>query len=143
MEKQKQISTFSFTQLKPKTYVQVQLDVLHKPEIEPEQVFIHTKDGEEVEVSSSFFPKNISFPSYLLFCVQVVCIIHASPAPSKVEWLKNGAVMDPSMNVMTRRGNRHSLLIQKIGEFLSGQKKWFPVIEDNARTTNRCIIEFV
>merc|ERR1712110_1145305 len=55
---------------KPAT-AKVQLDVLHKPEIEPEQVFIHTKDG---------------------------------------------AVMDPSMNVMTRRGNRHSLLIQKIGE---------------------------
>lgn len=34
---------------------QVQLDVLHKPEIEPEQVFIHTKDGEEVEVSA-FYP---------------------------------------------------------------------------------------
>ena len=47
---------FPFTQLKPKTYVQVQLDVLHKPEIEPEQVFIHTKDGEEVEVSSSISP---------------------------------------------------------------------------------------
>ena len=109
---------FPLKQLTPETFVQVQLDVLHKPEIEPEQVFIHTKDGEEVEVRSSFSPK--FFPFYLLFCVQVVCIIHASPAPSKVEWLKNGAVLDPSMNVMTRRGNRHSLLIQKIGEFLSG-----------------------
>ena len=42
-------------QLKFKTetfYYQVQLDVLHKPDVEPEQMFIHTKDGEEVEVSA-------------------------------------------------------------------------------------------
>ena len=57
------------------------------------------------------------FPPYFPF--QVVCIIHASPAPSKVEWFKNGALLDPSMNVIAKRGNRHSLLIQKIGEFLS------------------------
>ena len=72
-----------------------------------------------------------------------MCIIHASPRPTKVEWFKSGEVLDPSMNVINARGIRHSLLIQKIGEFLSGQKKWFPVIEDNARTTNRCLIEFV
>lgn len=42
---------------------QVQLDVLHKPEIEPEQVFIHTKDGEEVEVSA-FYPLIYIFSSY-------------------------------------------------------------------------------
>lgn len=73
----------------------VQLDVLHKPDVEPEQVFIHTMAGEEVEV---------------------VCIIHASPPPSRVEWFKNGELLEPSMNVITQKGIRHSLLIQKIGD---------------------------
>lgn len=30
------------------------------------------------------------------------------------------------MNVITQKGIRHSLLIQKIGEFLSGYNKWSP-----------------
>ena len=50
--KSKYVSYFSFFH---KFYSQVQLDVLHKPEIEPEQVFIHTRDGEEVEVRSHYY----------------------------------------------------------------------------------------
>ena len=47
------IDTFH-SKIKSKFFSQVQLDVLHKPEIEPEEVFIHTKDGEEVEVSAHY-----------------------------------------------------------------------------------------
>ena len=65
-------------------------------------------------MSKEYFPLKYTF-----FSDQVVCIIHASPAPSRVEWFKNGELLDPSMNVITQKGIRHSLLIQKIGEFLS------------------------
>ena len=75
----------------------IHLNVLHAPEIEQEETFIHSHDGDEVEV---------------------VCIVHSSPA-SKVEWYRNGQLLDPRMSIITTRGNRHSLLIQKIGEFLS------------------------
>ena len=66
----------------------------HKPEIEQEETFIHSRDGDEVEV---------------------VCIVHSSPA-STVEWYRNGQLLDPQTSVITKRGNRHSLLIQKIGK---------------------------
>jgi len=73
---------------------QVHLEVEHKPEIEQEETFIHSRDGDEVEV---------------------VCIVHSSPA-STVEWYRNGQLLDPKTSVITKRGNRHSLLIQKIGD---------------------------
>ena len=73
---------------------QIRLDVQHKPEIEQEETFIHSRDGDEVEIT---------------------CTIHASPL-AEVEWYKNGELLDPKNNVITRRGNRHSLLLQKIGE---------------------------
>jgi len=73
---------------------QVHLEVQHKPEIEQEETFIHSRDGDEVEV---------------------VCIVHSSPA-SSVEWYRNGQLLDPQTSVITKRGNRHSLLIQKIGD---------------------------
>ena len=68
--------------------------MLHKPEIEQEETFIHSRDGDEVEV---------------------VCIIHSSPR-STVEWYKNGQLLDPEKAVISHRGNRHTLLIQKIGK---------------------------
>ena len=74
----------------------IHLNVLHAPEIEQEETFIHSRDGDEVEV---------------------VCIVHSSPR-SEVEWYRNGQLLDPSRSIITTRGNRHSLLIQKIGEFL-------------------------
>jgi len=72
----------------------IRLDVQHKPEIEQEETFIHSRDGDEVEIT---------------------CTIHASPLAT-VEWYKNGQLLDPKNNVITKRGNRHSLLLQKIGE---------------------------
>jgi len=72
----------------------IRLDVQHKPEIEQEETFIHSRDGDEVEIT---------------------CTIHASPL-AEVEWYKNGQLLDPKKNVITKRGNRHSLLLQKIGE---------------------------
>jgi len=72
----------------------IRLDVQHKPEIEQEETFIHSRDGDEVEIT---------------------CTIHASPL-AEVEWYKNGQLLEPQNNVITKRGNRHSLLLQKIGE---------------------------
>jgi hypothetical protein len=72
----------------------IRLDVQHKPEIEQEETFIHSRDGDEVEIT---------------------CTIHASPL-AEVEWYKNGQLLDLKNNVITKRGNRHSLLLQKIGE---------------------------
>ena len=71
------------------------MDVQHKPEIEQEETFIHTRDGDEVEIT---------------------CTIHASPK-AEVEWYKNGQLLEDSKWVITSRGNRHTLLLlHKIGE---------------------------
>jgi len=72
----------------------IRLDVQHKPEIEQEETFIHSRDGDEVEIT---------------------CTIHASPL-AEVEWYKNGQLLDPKYNVISNIKNRHSLLLQKIGE---------------------------
>ena len=78
----------------PYVLLQIRLDVQHKPEIEQEETFIHSRDGDEVEIT---------------------CTIHASPL-AEVEWYKNGHLLDPASNVITKRGNRHSLLLQNIGQ---------------------------
>ena len=71
------------------------MDVQHAPEIEQEETFIHSRDGDEVEIT---------------------CTIHASPK-AEVEWYKNGQLLDDSKWVITSRGNRHTLLLlHKIGE---------------------------
>merc|ERR1719483_1994743 len=72
----------------------IRLDVKHKPEIQVEETFIHTRDGEEVEIT---------------------CIVHASPVAA-VEWYKNGQILSENDKIITKRGNRHTLLLQRIGE---------------------------
>ena len=66
----------------------------HKPEIEQEETFIHSRDGDEVEIT---------------------CTIHASP-PAEVEWYRNGQLLDPRQVVISRRGNRHTLMLHNIGQ---------------------------
>lgn len=69
------------------------LDVQHKPEIEQEETFIHTKDGDDVEIT---------------------CTVHASPS-AEVSWYRNGGLLSPEKTVVQTRGNRHSLLLQQVG----------------------------
>jgi len=71
---------------------EVKLTVHHPPEIEQNKLFIQTKDENEVEI---------------------VCTVHASPA-AKVEWFKDGDLLPPKENVITRRGNKHILLLPGI-----------------------------
>jgi hypothetical protein len=72
----------------------VRLDVQHKPEIEQEETFIHTRDGDEVEIT---------------------CTVHASPA-AEVEWYRNGVLLHADRTVIQKLGNRHSLLLQNVGQ---------------------------
>jgi len=65
----------------------IQLDVQHKPQIETEQTFIHTREGDNAEV---------------------VCIVHSSPK-AKVEWFKNGRPLGEREGHISTRGNKHSL----------------------------------
>lgn len=73
--------------------LQIKLDVQHKPEIEQSETFIHSRDGDEVEIT---------------------CIIHASP-PAKVEWYRNGQLLNSSDVVISERGNRQTLMLHSIG----------------------------
>jgi hypothetical protein len=70
------------------------LDVQHKPEIEQEETFIHTKDGDDVEIT---------------------CTVHASPS-AEVSWYRNGGLLPAGKTVVQTRGNRHSLLLQQVGK---------------------------
>lgn len=78
----------------------LQLEVLHKPEIEQSETFIHTHEGAEVEVT---------------------CTVHAAPLAT-VEWYMNGRLLDPQHNVISARGNRHTLYITGIGSALTHGK---------------------
>lgn len=71
---------------------EIKLTVHHPPEIEQNKLFIQKKDENEVEI---------------------VCTVHASPA-AKVEWFKDGDFLPPKKNVITRRGNKHILLLPGI-----------------------------
>merc|ERR1719402_2004024 len=70
----------------------IRVDVQHAPVIEQEQMFIHTRDGDETEVT---------------------CIVHSSPR-STVTWYKNGRFLDEDTNVISHRGNRHTLLVTSL-----------------------------
>jgi len=71
---------------------EIKLTVHHPPEIEQNKLFIHNKEENEVEIT---------------------CTVHASPA-AKVDWFKDGTLLVPKENVITRRGNRHTLLLPGI-----------------------------
>ena len=47
--------------------------------------------------------------------VEITCTIHASP-PAEVEWYRNGQLLDPRQVVISRRGNRHTLMLHNIGQ---------------------------
>ncbi len=62
-----------------------------KPEIEQEETFIHTGEGDQTEV---------------------ICIVHASPR-AEVTWYKDGMPLDGNSGsyLINHRGNRHTLTI--------------------------------
>eukprot|EP00095_Tigriopus_kingsejongensis_P003963 maker-scaffold79_size400133-snap-gene-3.18 protein:Tk03963 transcript:maker-scaffold79_size400133-snap-gene-3.18-mRNA-1 annotation:"neural cell adhesion molecule 1 isoform x1" len=72
----------------------LKLDVQHPPEIDQDETFIHTGEGYETEI---------------------VCVIHSSPK-AEVTWFKDGFPIDTSTNVISHRGNRHTLLIPSVSE---------------------------
>jgi len=71
------------------TTAQIKLDVQHRPEIEQEETFIHTREGDQTEV---------------------ICVVHSSPR-AEVTWYKNGDQLDMSTNAISHVGNRHTLSI--------------------------------
>jgi len=71
---------------------EIKLTVHHQPEIEQNKLFIRNKEENEEEIT---------------------CTVHASPA-AKVDWFKDGVLLEPKKNVITRRGNRHTLLLPGI-----------------------------
>jgi len=73
---------------------EIKLTVHHPPEIEQNKLFIQNKDENEVEI---------------------VCTVHASPA-AKVDWYKDGELLAPKENVITRRGNKHTILLPGIAK---------------------------
>jgi len=78
--------------LPPTASKTITLDVHHKPTIEMQQTFIHTKETDETEI---------------------VCVVHASPR-AKVEWFKNGQKMgddDNKWGITSKIGNHHSLTL--------------------------------
>ena len=51
---------------------------------------------------------------------ELVCIVHSSPHAT-VTWLKNGQPIDTATNVISQRGNKHSLTLVDINEDMFGQ----------------------
>jgi len=67
----------------------IRLDVQHSPEIEQEMMTVRNKEESDIKIT---------------------CTIHASPIPT-VEWYKNGERLMVKDNVISKRGNRHTLLL--------------------------------
>lgn len=67
----------------------IELDVQHAPEIE-QQVMLVENQGETE--------------------LRLICTVHASPMAT-VEWFKNNQLMIVKNNVISQRGNRHTLLL--------------------------------
>eukprot|EP00091_Calanus_sinicus_P014442 TRINITY_DN3198_c0_g1_i1.p1 TRINITY_DN3198_c0_g1~~TRINITY_DN3198_c0_g1_i1.p1 ORF type:complete len:393 (+),score=77.67 TRINITY_DN3198_c0_g1_i1:245-1423(+) len=72
----------------------IRLDVQHAPEIEQEVMKVQNNDETEV---------------------RLICTVHASPLAT-VEWYKDGQLMVLKNNVISKRGNRHTLLRIGISE---------------------------
>ena len=73
--------------------------ITDKPEIEQEETFIHTGEGDQTEV---------------------ICIIHSSPH-AEVSWFKDGLPLDQTNHVINQRGNRHTLTIAQVDSSKFGQ----------------------
>lgn len=69
------------------------------PEIEQEETFVHTREGDTTEV---------------------ICVVHSSPR-AEVKWYKNGLELDPSLNQIQVTGNRHVLTLPVTTEASFGQ----------------------
>ena len=68
-------------------------EISDKPELEQEETFIHTGEGDQTEV---------------------ICIVHSSPK-AEVTWYKDGGPIDSSSGfIMNQRGNRHTLTIPSV-----------------------------
>merc|ERR1712223_1924552 len=69
----------------------LKLDVQHKPEIEQEETFIHTGEGDQTEV---------------------ICIVHSSPK-AEITWYKDSEPLtqESADYLINQRGNRHTLTI--------------------------------
>jgi len=72
----------------------IRLDVQHAPEVEQEMMTVLNKENTETKIT---------------------CTIHASPLAT-VEWYKDGHLLVMKDNVITKRGNRHTLLLTGIRE---------------------------
>jgi len=73
----------------------IELIVLYKPEIEVQEVFIHTKAGNKAEL---------------------VCDVHGMPKP-KVEWKKDGQPIAESSKLnFQKQHSKHSLVIQSVAK---------------------------
>jgi len=70
----------------------IKLIVNHPPEIEQNKMLISNKEGNEVEIT---------------------CTVHASPSAT-VEWFRDGTRLEPKENVISKRGNRHTLFLSGI-----------------------------
>jgi len=84
---------------------EVRLDVQHVPVVEAHQLFVHNREGEEVDIT---------------------CTVHASP-PASVTWMKGNAKLSSTGRWegeegetraidVQRKGNRHTLILPPMGE---------------------------
>jgi len=79
---------------------EIKLDVQHRPEIEQEETFIHTREGDQTEV---------------------ICVVHSSPR-ANVSWFKNGAPLEQTRaNQVNQIGNRHTLSLPITGRDSFGE----------------------
>jgi len=77
-------------------YKDIELRVVYKPEITVEEVFVHTKTGNEAEL---------------------VCNVHGVPKPA-VEWRKDGSAVAEEANkiVFQNVHSKHSLIIKSVAK---------------------------
>jgi hypothetical protein len=78
--------------LSSRYHVDVCVLITDKPDIEQEETFIHTGEGDQTEV---------------------ICIVHSSPR-AEVSWYKDGLPLDGSTHLINQRGNRHTLTIPEV-----------------------------